>query len=489
MHPLILLSLATLAAAKLRGKTPKFDLLAPHLSPSAQIILPSSPSFSNYTHQNLRSHPPSYAAIVAVATESDVSASIRFANKHSIPFSAKVSGHGTWAGLGDIKNGMNIWMRELNSVTLSKDGKEAVVGGGAMVDEVVKYLWKEGKQTATALGQCIGITGSGIGGGLGPLMGVYGLGLDQFLGFRVVLANGTVVVASEEENQGLFWGMRGAGHNFGVVTEARVRVYDKKGADAWVYRQLVFGGEKVEEIFEAINDKLEAQPGHLSHDVSIYQGGDGVVVDLRVFSNGFGAAELDSYVERFVGLGPSGNSTTLKTDYLGLIREMGYEAPEGGCGPPTGSFGSVFGVGVTKHVPSAMRKLYDLFDELTTSVPELGGSYIFIEGYGTEAVRKVPAVSSAFAHRHIRAWPNAVLAYRAEKINSTLETTVKAWGEKLRAAMLEGQERQESYVNYAVEQESLNALYGYNDWRLKKLRHLKQVLDPKGRYSFFAPVR
>jgi FAD/FMN-containing dehydrogenase len=149
MHPLVLLSLATLASAKppppSSGKTLNFNLLAPLLSPSAQIILPSSPSFPNYTHQNLRSHPPSYAAIVAVTTESDVSAAILFANKHSIPFSAKVSGHGTWAGLGDIENGMNIWMRGLNSVILSKDRKEAVVGGGAMVDEVVKYLWKEGK--------------------------------------------------------------------------------------------------------------------------------------------------------------------------------------------------------------------------------------------------------------------------------------------------------------------------------------------------------
>jgi hypothetical protein len=54
-----------------------------------------------------------------------------------------------------------------------------------------------------------------------------------------------------------------------------------------------------------------------------------------------------------------------------------------------------------------------------------------------------------------------VLAYRADTINSTLEKTIKDWGEKLRAAMLEGQERQESYVNYAVKQESLNALYGY----------------------------
>lgn len=146
--------------------------------------------------------------------------------------------------------------------------------------------------------------------------------------------------------------------------------------------------------------------GHLLHDVSIYQGGeDGTVVDLRVFSNGFDAAELDEYVEPFLWIGPLGGSKTLVTDYPGLVREMGYDAPPGGCGVPTGWFGSVFGVGVTKHVPSAMKKLYDGFNELTTSVPELGGSYIFIEGYGTKAVQSVPEASTAWAHRHIRAWP------------------------------------------------------------------------------------
>lgn len=84
---------------------------------------------------------------------------------------------------------------------------------------------------------------------------------------------------------------------------------------------------------------------------------------------------------------------------------MGYEAPAEGCTPPAGSFGSVFGIGVRKHNPTAMRKMYDLFNEVTMSVPELGESYIFIEGYGTEAVRAVSEKSTAFALRGVRAWP------------------------------------------------------------------------------------
>jgi hypothetical protein len=103
-------------------------------------------------------------------------------------------------------------------------------------------------------------------------MGVYGLGLDQFVGFRVVLANGTVVSADSETNPDLFWALRGAGHNFGIITEVKLGIYDRKGSSDWSYRQLSFSGEKVEAVFDEINNKFPVQPGHLTHDVSIYQG-------------------------------------------------------------------------------------------------------------------------------------------------------------------------------------------------------------------------
>ncbi|KAL1837471.1 hypothetical protein VTJ49DRAFT_3751 [Mycothermus thermophilus] len=344
------------------------------------------------------------------------------------------------------------------------------------------------KLQATALGQCIGITGSGIGGGLGPLNGVYGLGLDQFVSFHVVLANGSFVTASQTQNPDLFWGLRGAGHNFGIITSAKLRIYDRPNSSTWSYQQLLFTGDKLEAMFETLNTKLDTQPGHLTHDVSIYQiGTDSAILDLRIFSATYTPTELDLYAAPFHSLGPFEN-TSIQTDYPGLIREMGYEPPAEGCTPPHGSFGGVFGVGVKRHNPAAMRNMYELFNNLTLSVPELGDSYVFIEGYGTEAVRKVDVRSTAFPGRGIRAWPNVVLAYKGQFKNDTLEGIVKEQGEKMRTAMLEGQERQTTYVNYAMEQESLEALYGYEEWRLKKLRKLKREVDPHNRFGFFAPI-
>ncbi|KAK0738021.1 hypothetical protein B0T18DRAFT_333414 [Schizothecium vesticola] len=504
MLPFALLALAPLTSASSSCDThpPKppplnFHIdLAPTLSTSALVVTPDNPQFSYYTHQNLKSKSPQYSVVVVVATEADVSAAVTFANKHDIPFTAKVSGHGTWAGLGDIKGGMNIWLRNLSSVVVAEDRGHVVVGGGAMVDEVVGRLWEGGKQTATALGQCIGITGSGIGGGLGPLMGVYGLGLDQFVGFRVVLANGTVVSADVETNPDLFWALRGAGHNFGIITEVKLRIYDRKGSSDWSYRQLSFSGDKVEAVFDEINNKRRASPPPPLSEI-LYQLIDVLqaIIDLRLFSNAFSPSQLEAYAASFLALSPLKNTTTLALDYPGLIAEMGYATAPEGCTPPAGSFGSVFGAAVERHVPAAMRKMYNLFNEVIKTIPELWASYIFVEGYGTEAMRQVPERSTAWAHRvpHGMCWTdgsgiNVVLAYKADQMNATLEGIVQKRGEEIRAAKLEGQDRQRSYVNYAVKQESLESMYGYEAWRLEKLRGLKKELDPKNRFGFFAPI-
>lgn len=65
-----------------------------------------------------------------------------------------------------------------------------------------------------------------IGGGVGRLSGLHGIISDQLLSVRMVTANGSIVTASEDENPDLFWGMRGAGANFGIVVEAMYEVID-----------------------------------------------------------------------------------------------------------------------------------------------------------------------------------------------------------------------------------------------------------------------
>lgn len=75
----------------------------------------------------------------------------------------------------------------------------------------------------------LGIGGFTLGGGTGLLTGQHGTGSDNLLSARVVLANGQVVTASEEENADLFWALRGCGPNFGICVEMQFRVHKSRG--------------------------------------------------------------------------------------------------------------------------------------------------------------------------------------------------------------------------------------------------------------------
>ena len=93
--------------------------------------------------------------------------------------------------------------------------------------------------------------GPALGGGFGIYMGYFGLMLDNILAMTVVLANGTVAEVSSTSHSDLYWAMRGAGHNFGVVTSFTQKIYDDPGNV--FYAEMQFAGDKIEAFFEVLN--------------------------------------------------------------------------------------------------------------------------------------------------------------------------------------------------------------------------------------------
>lgn len=94
--------------------------------------------------------------------------------------------------------------------------------------------------------------GPGLGGGFGRWQGYFGLVLDNIIEMHVVLADGSMVTVSESHNSDLYWGMRGAGHNFGVVTSFSHKIYDQPVAN-WFVETMIFTGDKLEKFFELLN--------------------------------------------------------------------------------------------------------------------------------------------------------------------------------------------------------------------------------------------
>ncbi|KAH6678178.1 hypothetical protein B0J14DRAFT_316655 [Halenospora varia] len=185
------------------NSTKYFDIeaeLGPLLSQNASIITKSSPQFSGATLRWQDYHSPDIGVVVEVATEIDVQETIKYANQREIPFLAKSGGHGGIDSLARVHDGLEIWMRKINSIEVSSDGQTANIGGGVKSKDITDALWPLKKQTVTGFCECTGTVAPLLGGGHGILQGLHGLLADNLLSARLVLANGTAITVSSESH-------------------------------------------------------------------------------------------------------------------------------------------------------------------------------------------------------------------------------------------------------------------------------------------------
>lgn len=108
------------------------------------------------------------------------------------------------------------------------------------------------------------MVGATLGGGIGPYQGIHGLLLDALESVTMVTGSGEIVTASEQENDELFWGMRGAGQNFGIVTSATYKVHDQTNDGMALNGDFVYPASAKESIFQLVKSLEKDQPDELS---------------------------------------------------------------------------------------------------------------------------------------------------------------------------------------------------------------------------------
>lgn len=143
--------------------------------------------------------------------------------------------------------------------------------------------------------------------------------------------------------------------------------------------------------------------------------------------------------------------------------------------------------GLRRWNTTALRRALDVFAGFPPSLPR---SAALLEGYATQAVRRVPAAETAYPERLNGLLVSPVMiAAGDDGRNGDLRAEMKGHADRFRAALVEGSgDRLHAYVNYALGDEGLDAIYGYDRWRLAKLRGLKRIWDPKGRMDFYNPI-
>ena len=164
-------------------------------------------------------------ALIARCTGvADVITAVNFAGENKLLVAVRGGGHNV-AGTGTCDGGIMIDLSLMRGVHVDPKTKTARVQGGATWGDVDRETQVFGLATAGGVVSTTGVAGLTLGGGLGHLRRKYGLTIDNLLSVDLVTADGQVVTASENENPDLFWGIRGGGGNFGIVTSFEFQLH------------------------------------------------------------------------------------------------------------------------------------------------------------------------------------------------------------------------------------------------------------------------
>lgn len=218
------------------------------------------------------------ALIVRCAGVADVIAAVNFAREADLLVAVRGGGHGV-TGNAVCDQGLVIDLSEMKSVRVDPGRHTARAEGGATWGDFDHETQAFGLATTGGIVPSTGIAGLTLGGGIGYLNRKYGLSCDNLLSADVVTADGKMLKASAEENEDLFWGLRGGGGNFGVVTSLEYRLHHVPSVLAG---EIIFPLDRAKEVLRFYRDWSIAAPDEVRADATLLSGPSGPALDIIV---------------------------------------------------------------------------------------------------------------------------------------------------------------------------------------------------------------
>lgn len=244
---------------------------------AGDIVLPTDPDYGT-ARTVWNGMIDRYPAVVARCTGAhDVIRAVRFARDQNLIVAVRSGGHSV-GGFSTCDDGILIDLSRMRGVRVAPEDRIARVHGGALLGELDREAQAFGLACPVGVVAHTGVAGLSLGGGMGRLQRRYGFTVDNMLSVELVTGDGRLVRVSGDEHPELFWGIRGAGPNFGIVTSFELRLHPV-GPDV-IQGGLVFPMERAREVAAAFREAASAAPEDL------------------FLSMGFGLAEEED------GLGP-----------------------------------------------------------------------------------------------------------------------------------------------------------------------------------------
>jgi FAD/FMN-containing dehydrogenase len=190
----------------------------------AEVIAPEDAGYDDARRLWNAIHDRRPAVIARPSTAEEVATAVRFAREHDLEITVRSGGHSA-SGLGGANGGLLVDMSAMRGVEAHPRTRTARANGGALLGELDVAAQAHGLVCPIGVVGHTGVAGLTLGGGVGRLQRNFGLTIDNLTAVELVTADGRLVRATETEEPELFWGLRGAGWNFGIATTFEFRLH------------------------------------------------------------------------------------------------------------------------------------------------------------------------------------------------------------------------------------------------------------------------
>ena len=407
-----------------------------------------------------------YPALIVRCTDpSDVIRAVQFARGQNLPVAVRGGGHSS-AGYSVCDDGIVIDLSQMKGTSIDPVKGRTRTQAGLRLGEFVSRTQAFGLATTTGTVWGTGLSGLTLGGGIGWLMGKYGLTIDNLLSVEIVTADGRMLTANATENSDLFWGVRGGGGNFGIVTSFEFQLHPVTTVLAG---KVIYPINQAREILRFYRELTAQAADELTAYASLVTTPDGLpAAEITLCYTG-SPDEGERHLEALRKVGSPISDTIHPKSYLKTV-SMLRAAPAGRCYYERSS------------------TLEELSDEAIDLIVEYGRagtspfSQVLIQHLHGAASRVHPT-GTAFAQRQESYILGIFAAWTNDEAQKHIEWTRSFWTATRRFAS------PGVYVNFLGDEgeERIRASYGVNYQRLVALKnrydptnffHLNQNIQP-----------
>lgn len=346
------------------------------------VLTPESDEYERFRHSYAYRGSPSL--IIFCESADDVTSGLGFARSTGLPISVRSGGHGV-SSRSTNDGGVIVDLSRMNAVEVVDERTGVTrIGPGARWSTVASTLDRFGLAIGSGDSGDVGVGGLAVSGGIGLLGRKFGLTIDALRSVEIVTADGVQRHASDDENPDLFWAVRGAGGQVGIVTSFEFvanRVRDV------VLDRVQYLADDIPLLLERWGTAVEAAPREITSFLYLTPGPPGAAVSaesVTLFAGPDGS-EARSALAPFAAVVPVLESSSTATNYASVVPRLlgdhtGDAPPDVRCGLATH---------LTPGIAVAVSRLLVPGTALTVQVKAVGG-----------AVNDVDADATSYAHRH-----------------------------------------------------------------------------------------